>query len=181
MRVFLSLLALIFLSLIESSSGYSYSVTWYDDDELCTDTVQHPEASRSLVAINAAVNDVLEQDGLPQVTDWTTQVTNNGIRRQLQDVTRGLHYEEEEPCHQKICDNPDVKCTGLCYTTYHCEYCGRRQLILTAGELQDLPGELVDACEAALVDEGERSGIGQYSQECKDAMIAATCTALVWN
>jgi hypothetical protein len=65
MRVFLSLLAPIFLSLIESSAGYSYSVTWYDDDELCTDN----EAIRSLNAIGAEVNDVLEQDDLTQVSD----------------------------------------------------------------------------------------------------------------
>jgi hypothetical protein len=178
MRVFLSLLAPIFLSLIESSAGYSYSVSWGEDDESCTDT----EEIRSLVAIGVAINNELEQDDLPQVPNWHNQVTHNGIR-QLREETRGLRGLDEcnhpDRCAYEECQN------SSCYIMFNCAGCGyRRQLIQTKRTLtaEELQGELVEECETALADEGDSNGIGQYSPECKASMIAAmTCIAHVWD
>jgi hypothetical protein len=184
MHVFLSLLAPIFLfkSLASaqteaslSSEGYSYSVSWGEDGNGCNVT----EAMLSLDAIVAAVDIVLEQDDLQPVIDWETQVTHNGIR-QLQDETRGMRGLCNWRCTYPQC------LRSTCYIRSSCDECGyRRQLIqtervLTARELKDLEDQLVTACEKALKHEGRRYGIGNpYSEDCRTAMIAATCSALV--
>jgi hypothetical protein len=189
MRVFLSLLAPIFLfqslasatalsslpSLIESPAAYYYSVSWGADDGSCKD----PEAIRSLVAIGAAVNEVLSRNKLLPVTNWENQLTHNGIR-QLQDETRG---GLRGLCDMRRCKYAGCRNKPTCYTMYNCDECGyHRQLIqtemvLSAVELVTLQVELVAACEKALEVEAESNG---YSTNCKAAMIDATCNALVW-
>jgi hypothetical protein len=176
MRVFLSILAPIFLfkSMASAEPGYYYSVSWYGpgcnaDEEL-----------RSLGAIGEAVDVVLEADNLPQVIHWKLNVVSNNGNRELQDETRGLR----RLCDPTRCNYSSCANSGACSEMYNCDECGRRQLIqtervLTAEELEGLQGELKSACSAALDTEGY--GNGNYTTDCKAAMIAATCSALVFN
>jgi hypothetical protein len=189
MRVFLSILAPILLfkslasasersllSLLQSSTqpGYYYSVSWYEPG------CDADEESRSLAAISEAVDGVLKFLDLPEVAYWKTRVESNNRNRELQDETRGLRgLCDETRCQYSSCAN-----SAACSEMYNCDECSPRELIqtervLTAMELETLQDELVNVCEAALDDRG--NGNGNYSPECRAAMIAATCRALVFN
>jgi hypothetical protein len=168
MRVFLSLLAPFFLSFAFAQEDYYYSISWEDSTYTCNEE----EALLSLDAIEKAVNEVLADNDLTEVTNWSTRVGTG--RRDL-------------------CENPD-QCKSKCADYFHCaelyicDECDlRRQLIqtervLTHPELQDLQAQLVIACTVALDAEGLLSnGNDNYTTECKAAMIEATCNALVYS
>jgi hypothetical protein len=178
MRFFLSLLVPFFLSFACAQEEYLYSVAWEDSNYTCTEV----EDSLSLDAIEIAVNGVLAANNLTEVTSWTKRGSTNNRNRELEQAeTRG----QRELCDSVRCETACADYT-CCAEIYNCDECRRRQLIqteraLTHRELEDLQGQLVIACTAALVTEGTSNGNVNYTTECKAAMSGATCNALVYS
>jgi hypothetical protein len=174
MRVFLSLLVPFFLSFACAHEEYFYSVAWDGAATTCDEGAN----LLSLVAIEAAVNGVLATNSLAAVTTWTKEFTlNYGGRELEQSATLG----QRELCHQYTCQS--ACCRYQCCSELHnCDECRRRQLIQTERVLTSVEiSALQNACEVALNGEGQSTGTVEYSGDCKTAMIAATCNALVYT
>jgi hypothetical protein len=166
MRVILNLLVPFFLSFTcVVQADYLYAVSWYSAD--CDDN----EAESSLDAIGK------EFDTLLGGKTWKHLIKkNNGADRELQAETQGLRGLCNYRCATACANYP------TCFEMYNCDECGyRRELIgtdrfLTAGALQEA---LIIACKAALDNEGNSPGQGTYSDNCKAAMIDATCEVVI--
>jgi hypothetical protein len=173
MRIFLSLLVPFFLNFAGVEADHLYSVSWQDTTNACNAV---GEAWDSLEAITASV------EAFTGVINWIQEGgTNRNRERELeQDKAQG----HRGLCSMRRCSNSGCLKMPTCYEMYNCDECRRRQLIqtervLTARELQALEVDLVDACEAALFDEGQSAGNVKYTEACKTAMSAATCNAFV--
>jgi hypothetical protein len=165
MRFFLSLLAPLFLSFACAEQEYFYSVSW--ETPVCTTA----EELAVLGKMTGVVNEVLEAANLPTV-DFSYDVAGESSE------------QDRRLCDMSRCFWPGCYGSVGCSFFFNCDECGSSRELrqtssryLTHRELKTLEEQIVSTCSDALT----QLTLDGYTQECRNAMAGAECSAIVYS